>query len=169
MARRLSSRQSLWLLSVLPRPSFTLQSCSLSRLYRAATAFGLGALLLSCRRLSSSPSFFSSFKHHISFFHTLIQPLDIPRVVVVCLSDRLCAHLCFVDEPKDVCDGLFSKQNLQVNYISPCVDWDLLRVQAPQHGVSLSPPLPAMQQEMGNCLAAPTTPPALCILDLSYP
>jgi hypothetical protein len=45
MARRLSSRKSICLLCVLSRLSFTVQSCLSSRLYRAATAFGLNALL----------------------------------------------------------------------------------------------------------------------------
>jgi hypothetical protein len=34
---------------MLSRPSSTIQSCSQSRLYRAATAFGLNTLLLFCR------------------------------------------------------------------------------------------------------------------------
>jgi hypothetical protein len=49
MAHRLSSRRLLWLIYMLSRQSSTVKSCSPSCLYRAATAFGLNALLLSCR------------------------------------------------------------------------------------------------------------------------
>jgi hypothetical protein len=56
MARRLSSRRLLWLPHILSlsRQFSTVQSCSPSRLYRAATAFGLNALLFFCRCCAAS-------------------------------------------------------------------------------------------------------------------
>lgn len=50
MASRLCSRQFLWLLYALSPRFLTVQFCSLSQLYQAATAFGLSALLPSCHQ-----------------------------------------------------------------------------------------------------------------------
>jgi hypothetical protein len=61
MARRLSSRRLLWLTYMLSRPSSTVQSCSPSRLYRTATAFGLNTLLLFCRCCAASHPHSSPF------------------------------------------------------------------------------------------------------------
>lgn len=65
MACRLFSRQFLWLFYVLSRRSLTVQFCSLSRLYQAATTFGLSALLPSCHQYCN---FFSL--HRSTFFNS---------------------------------------------------------------------------------------------------
>jgi hypothetical protein len=67
MTRRLSSRRLQWLVYMLSRQSSTVQSCSPSRLYRAATAFGLYTLLSFCSCCAASHP-------HSSPFFTALSP-----------------------------------------------------------------------------------------------
>jgi hypothetical protein len=129
MACRLSSRQSLtWLLCVLSRQFFTVQSCSLSRLPRAATAFGLCALLFYCRCHVSSPSLLpSAFQRHLPLIRTPVQPFDVPRVITKPFFSEFLAHFCVVDKAEDVCSGFVTEQDLQVCFVSSFADRDFSR------------------------------------------